>query len=79
MAEAQPGFRDFEHVRAWLRQFDRPSVAQSRDWVTVDMLALMGQAVRVVAEEVAALKAIRSGSERTGPANEASSTAMERG
>ena len=61
MAEAQPGFRDFEHVREWLQQFDKPAVAQSRDWVTVDMLALLGQAVRVIAEEVATLKAAPPG------------------
>jgi hypothetical protein len=61
MAEAQPGFRDFEHVRELLQQFGKPSVAQSRDWVTVDMLALLGQAVRVIAEEVATLKAAPPG------------------
>lgn len=72
MADTQPGFRDFEHVRAWLQQFDKPSVARSQDWVTVDMLALLGQAVRVVAEEVAALKATRQGESPV-------STAMTRG
>lgn len=61
MADAQPAFRDFDHVRGWLQQFDKPAVAQSRDWVTVDMLALLGQAVRVMADEVAALKAARAG------------------
>ena len=61
MAEAQPGFRDFEHVRGWLQQFDKPAVAQNRDWVTVDMLALLGQAMRLIADEVAALKAARPG------------------
>ena len=61
MAESQTAFRDFDHVRAWLQQFDKPSVAQCRDWATVDMLAMLGQAVRVVAEEVAALKGARAG------------------
>ena len=57
MADAVSGFRDLDHVRGWLQQFRKPEVATSLDEVSLQALATLGQALEVVAAEVAALKA----------------------
>ncbi len=60
-------FRDLAHVKAWLQQFDKPEVATSTDEATVQMVAVIGQALRVIVEEIEALKAAAGRSGRAEP------------
>jgi hypothetical protein len=58
MADADSKFRDLAHVREWLQHFRKPEVATSLDYGSVQMLAILGQAVEVIAAEVAELKSV---------------------
>jgi hypothetical protein len=49
-------FSDLNQVHAWLEQFKKPDVAASTDEATVQMVALMGQALQKVVEELMRLR-----------------------
>jgi hypothetical protein len=53
---ASNDFRDLDHVESWLEQFKNPEVAKRTDEATIQMIALLGQALQVIVGEVRLLK-----------------------
>jgi len=50
------GFRDLDHVDSWLKQFSKPDISSSTHEATIQMVALLAQALQVVVAEVQDLK-----------------------
>ena len=54
-------FRDLDHVESWLEQFKNPDIVKRTDEATIQMVALLGQALQVIVGEVRLLNRAASG------------------
>src|SRR5688500_10444557 len=57
-------FRDLDHPRHWLTQFDNPEVHQSRDHASLQMLSILGFGLQTLVKEIDALRGARGEADR---------------